>query len=73
MRGGRITAIPMFKLAPVALASSLVLAACEQETVTATPTPRPVRTTTIEKRETTTPLTFTRERRSTTVGSMRVL
>jgi RND family efflux transporter MFP subunit len=59
-RGGRITVIPIFKLAPLALASSLVLVACEKETATATaPTPRPVRTATIEKRETTASLTFT--------------
>jgi len=60
MRGGRTTPTPMFKLAPVVLGCSLVLAACEKEAGTAAaPTPRPVRTTTIVKRETTTPLTFT--------------
>lgn len=57
---GRMTPTPMFKLVPVALAFSLVLVACEKETGIATaPTPRPVRTTTIVKRETTTPITFT--------------
>jgi membrane fusion protein, multidrug efflux system len=60
MRGCRTTPTPMLKLAPVVLAFSLVLAACEKEAGIATaPTPRPVRTTTIEKRETTTPITFT--------------
>jgi RND family efflux transporter MFP subunit len=60
MHGGRMTPTPLFKLAPVALAFSLILVACEKETGTETaPTPRPVRTTTIEKRETTTPLAFT--------------
>ncbi len=60
MRGGRINPTPMFNLASVALASLLVLAACEKEPAIVTaPTPRPVRTTTIVKRETTTPLTFT--------------
>lgn len=42
------------------LAFSLVLVACEKEAGIATaPTPRPVRTTTIEKRQTTAPITFT--------------
>lgn len=60
MRGGRITMTSIIRLALLALASSLVLAACERETDTATaPAPRPVRTTTIEKRETTTPHIFT--------------
>src|SRR5215813_15586681 len=49
----------MHKLALVAAASSLLLTACERETETAVlPTPRIVRTVTIEKRETSTPLTF---------------
>lgn len=60
MRGGRITMTSIIKLAPLALASCLVLVACERETDTAAaPTPRPVRTTTIERRETTTPHIFT--------------
>jgi membrane fusion protein, multidrug efflux system len=60
MRGGRMSPIPIFKLAPMVLLSCLVLAACEKEAGIATaPPPRPVRTTTIVKREATTPLTFT--------------
>ena len=60
MRGDRKTPTSMFKLAPVILASSLVLAGCGQDAATATPpAPRPVRATTIVKRETATPLTFT--------------
>ena len=60
MRGDRKTPTSMFKLAPAILASSLVLAGCGQDAATATaPAPRPVRATTIVKRETTTPLTFT--------------
>jgi len=60
MRGDGTTQMPMFKLAAVVLVYSLVLVACGQETGTASaPAPRPVRTTTIEKRATTPPLTFT--------------
>jgi RND family efflux transporter MFP subunit len=59
MRGG-ITPRQKVKRVAVVLASSLILVACEKETSTATaPTPRPVRTTTIAKREIATPLTFT--------------
>ncbi len=58
-RGGRTTPGRMLT-ALVAAISTVVLAACEKDTATAVaPTPRPVRTTTVEKRETATPLTFT--------------
>ena len=50
----------MLKVAAVAATSSLTLAGCNREAVTpAAPTARIVRTATIEKRETSTPLTFT--------------
>ena len=61
MRGGRMSGPALSRLAPLALAfSSLLLVACERTTDVATaPTPRPVRTATIEKREATTPHMFT--------------
>jgi membrane fusion protein, multidrug efflux system len=43
----------------IAIAPALSLAACQKETDTATPAARPVRTTTVEKREAGQPLTFT--------------
>nr|WP_028161482.1 efflux RND transporter periplasmic adaptor subunit [Bradyrhizobium elkanii] len=59
-RGGRMLPGSTLTVALAAVASSLVLAACERETETAAaPTPRPVRTITVVKRETGTPLTFT--------------
>ncbi|MBR0740636.1 efflux RND transporter periplasmic adaptor subunit [Bradyrhizobium liaoningense] len=55
--GGRTTPISMLVL--IAALSSLVLAACNRDAGTATtPTARAVRTVTVEKRETSTPLTF---------------
>ena len=57
-RGGRTTAGSTLTL--LAAASFLLLAACEREPETAAaPTPRPVRTITVAKRETGAPLTFT--------------
>jgi membrane fusion protein, multidrug efflux system len=59
-RGNRTTPRQIFTLALATAASSLVLAACGRESETNNaPPPRPVRTTTIEKRETSIPLTFT--------------
>jgi membrane fusion protein, multidrug efflux system len=59
MRIGRTIPRQAFTLALVA-ASSLTLAACGREAETAaTPAPRIVRTVTVEKRETSAPLTFT--------------
>jgi RND family efflux transporter MFP subunit len=51
----------MLMVALVAMAPALPLAACDSgtNTDTASPTPRPVRTTTVEKREAGEPLTFT--------------
>jgi membrane fusion protein, multidrug efflux system len=46
-------------MAVVALAPALMLAACQREAETATPTARPVRTATVEKRQAGQPLTFT--------------
>jgi membrane fusion protein, multidrug efflux system len=43
----------------IAIASALSLAACQKETDTATPAARPVRTTTVEKRQAGQPFTFT--------------
>ena len=57
--GGRTTPISMLEGVLIAALSSLVLAACNRDAGTATtPTPRAVRTVTVEKRETSTPLTF---------------
>ena len=59
-RGGRTTPGSTFAVALVAVASSLVLVACEKAAETAAaPTPRPVRTITVAKRESSAPLTFT--------------
>ncbi len=49
----------MLMMALIALAPALLLAACQRETEAAAPAARPVRTTTIEKREAGQPLTFT--------------
>ena len=49
----------MLMMALVAIAPALLLAACERETDAAAPAARPVRTVTVEKRETGRPLTFT--------------
>ena len=49
--------MPMMALVAVAL--TLLLSACQRETETAAPTARPVRTTTVEKRQAGQPLTFT--------------
>ncbi|PWT70817.1 MAG: efflux transporter periplasmic adaptor subunit [Proteobacteria bacterium] len=58
--GRRTTPRSMLKGALVGAASSLVLAACDRDAGTAaTPAPRAVRTATVEKREASTPLTFT--------------
>jgi membrane fusion protein, multidrug efflux system len=59
MRGSRTTLRQVLSLALVAAACSLMLAACGRQAETEAAPPRPVRTTTIEKRETSTPLTFT--------------
>jgi RND family efflux transporter MFP subunit len=61
MCGSRTTPGRVLTLALVAAASSLLLAACgrEAETKKEAAPPRPVRTTTVEKREARTPLTFT--------------
>ncbi len=60
MRGRRRPSRQLSILALAAAATSLLLAACGREAETnAAPSPRPVRTATIEKRESSTPLTFT--------------
>jgi len=59
MRGRRTTPRQVLTLTLVLSASSLILAACGPEEETKAPAPRPVRTTTIEKRDGLTPLTFT--------------
>ena len=60
MRGSRTTPRQVLSLVLVAAACSLMLAACGREAETeAAPSPRPVRTTTVEKRDTSIPQTFT--------------
>ena len=60
MRGTRTMPRQVLSLALVTAACSLTLAACGRGSETeAVPPPRPVRTATIEKREASTPLTFT--------------
>jgi RND family efflux transporter MFP subunit len=56
---GQATLYRMLMMALMTIAPALLLAACERETDTAAPAARPVRTTTVEKRETGEPLTFT--------------
>ena len=61
-RSGQINQIRLNRtmlIALVAIAPALPLAACQKETDTAAPTPRPVRTTTVEKRQAGQPLAFT--------------
>ncbi|MBW7961385.1 efflux RND transporter periplasmic adaptor subunit [Bradyrhizobium sp. BR 10261] len=59
MCGRRTTARQVFAPILMAAASALILAACGRDTETKESPPRPVRTTTIEKRESLEPLTFT--------------
>ena len=59
MRGRRTTPRQVFASTLMVAASALILAACGRETETKESPPRPVRTTTIEKRESLVPLTFT--------------
>ena len=60
MNGSRTPPKRAFSLGLLAAVCSLTLAACERKMETeAAPQPRPVRTTTVEKREASTPLTFT--------------
>jgi multidrug efflux pump subunit AcrA (membrane-fusion protein) len=60
MRGSRTTLRRVLSLALVAAACSLMLAACGREAETeAAPSPHPIRTTTVEKPETSMPQTFT--------------
>ncbi|MEH2683857.1 efflux RND transporter periplasmic adaptor subunit [Bradyrhizobium diazoefficiens] len=59
MRGRRTTSRQAIALTLVAAASASVLAACDRQVETKEASPRPVRTTTIEKRESLVPLTFT--------------
>jgi membrane fusion protein, multidrug efflux system len=56
---GQTTLYRMLMIALMTIAPVLLLAACQRETVTAAPAARPVRTTTVEKREAGQPLTFT--------------
>jgi RND family efflux transporter MFP subunit len=58
-RVGQTTFYRMLMMALIAIAPALLLAACQRETDTAVPAARPVRTTTVEKRESGKPLTFT--------------
>ncbi|MEY9700660.1 multidrug efflux pump subunit AcrA (membrane-fusion protein) [Bradyrhizobium diazoefficiens] len=59
MRGRRTTSRQAIALTLMAAASASVLAACDRQVETKESSPRPVRTTTIEKRESLVPLTFT--------------
>src|ERR1700733_9201979 len=60
MRGSRTTSRQALSLALVTAVCSLTLAACGREAETeAAPSPRPVRTTTVEKRDASVPQTFT--------------
>lgn len=59
MCGRRTTPRQVFAPILMAAASALILAACGRDTETKESPPRPVRTTTIEKREGVVPLTFT--------------
>jgi membrane fusion protein, multidrug efflux system len=58
-RGGQATLCRMLMMAFITIALTLLIAACQRETDIAAPAARPVRTTTVEKRETGEPLTFT--------------
>ena len=58
-RSGSAKLYRLLMTALVAIAPALSLAACQRETDTAAPTARPVRTTTVEKREAGEALTFT--------------
>ncbi len=58
-RVGQATLYRMLMMALITIASALLVAACQREADTAAPAARPVRTTTVEKREAGTPLTFT--------------
>src|ERR1700749_3204296 len=60
MRGSRTTPRQVLSLALLATTCLLLLAACGREAETeAAPPPRPVRTTMVEKRDSSIPLTFT--------------
>ncbi|WP_347951994.1 efflux RND transporter periplasmic adaptor subunit [Bradyrhizobium sp. SSUT77] len=59
MRGRRATSRQVIALTLMAAVSAPVLAACGRQAETKESPPRPVRTTTIEKRESLVPLTFT--------------
>ncbi|HUN97989.1 MAG TPA: efflux RND transporter periplasmic adaptor subunit [Bradyrhizobium sp.] len=60
MSGSRTTPRRVLSLALVAVAGALILGSCERKAETeATAPPRPVRTTTVEKREASMPQTFT--------------
>ena len=60
MRGSQATPRNTFTFILVAAVSSLLLAGCGREAEKeAAPTPRPVRTVTVEKRDSLVPLTFT--------------
>lgn len=58
-RSGRANSYRLPMTALVAVGLTLLLSACQRETETAGPTARPVRTTTVEKRQAGQPLTFT--------------
>jgi RND family efflux transporter MFP subunit len=58
-RSGQTKFNRMLMMALVTIAPSLPLAACQREPEAAAPTPRPVRTISVEKREAGQPLTFT--------------
>lgn len=58
MRGSETTPQQVLSLALVAAACSLMLTACGREAETEAVPPRPVRTTTVQKQEASTPLTF---------------
>jgi membrane fusion protein, multidrug efflux system len=58
-RVGQATLYRMLLMALMTIAPVLLLAACQREADTGTPAARPVRTTTVEKREAGQPLTFT--------------
>ena len=56
---GKTTSYRILMIALIAIPAALLTTACQRETDTAAPAARPVRTTTVEKRETGQPLTFT--------------
>jgi hypothetical protein len=59
VRVGQTTLRRMLMMALITITPALLLVACQRETDTTASAARPIRTTTVEKRETGEPLTFT--------------